>query len=156
MYEDFTSPSTLHRHPCRPSAVDQAHYGGCSTRRPSTLGLPYLLHCMVEQIVRLHVEDDAAAEENAAASLHRGFLGQSIAPLPRPEVVVGGRGRRRARPRGELVVGYGDVVNAAGDAASLRGPPSGSAAARGSAERSLLDGLPLIGKNRHRCRRVDV
>ena len=158
MYEDFhvtlNPPIAIPAAPLPP--VDQTHYRRLLDAAPEyALGLPYLLHCMVEQIVRLHVEDDAAAEENAAAELTsiEAFLGQSQSLLslaPKSSSAAAAEAAGKAAGASSLV-GYGDVVDKRLVTPPPFGvPPSGSAAAQHSAERSLLDGLPLIGKNRHK------
>ena len=56
--------------PSSAEPADMTHYSKLlDAAPPYALGLPYILHCMVEQIVRTHISDDEAAEMNAETEL---------------------------------------------------------------------------------------
>ena len=63
MYEDYhlTLSPTIEM-PSDVPPVDTSHYRRLlDIAPPYAVGLPYLLNCMVEQIVRLHVTEDEGA-----------------------------------------------------------------------------------------------
>ena len=71
LYEDYhlTLSETVEV-PSSAAPADMTHYSKLlDAAPPYALGLPYILHCMVEQIVRTHISDDEAAEMNAETEL---------------------------------------------------------------------------------------
>ena len=116
---------------------------------PYALGLPYILHCMVEQIVRTHISDDEAAEMNAETELGsiEAFFASAKTQLvtaPKSAGQVGSEAAKGAAGASALIA-YGDKVDA-----RLHAPPpfgvaaSGEPSAQHAAERTMLELLPKV------------
>jgi hypothetical protein len=134
MYEDYhltlSPPLQVPSAPLEP--VDQTHYRRLMDAAPAhACGLPYVLHCLVEQIARLHIGDDAAAEENANTELSsiEAFLAasmQTVASAPKSAAAAAAEAAGKAAGASSLVA-HGDLV----DRRLITPPPFGVAPVRG-------------------------
>ena len=132
MYEDFhlTLSPTIAVAAEAPT-TDMTHYRRLLDCAPSyALGLPYILHCMVEQIVRSHIGDDEAAAENAETELTsiETFLEASksaVAAAPKSAAQIAQEAAAKAAGASSLIA-WGDGVDH-----RLHAPPPFGVAANG-------------------------
>ena len=133
---------------------DMAHYAALADRAPPyALGLPYLVDCLVEQVVRSHIAEDEAAAANADAELDAiaAFLAASAKTLVAPPKSAPALAAEAAQVASgaSTLIPHGDAVSGRlHKPLPFGAPPTGDASAQHAVEAKLLDALPMVGKGR--------
>ena len=167
MYEDFhltLSPSIAV--PTAEGMPDMSHYNHLLASAPMhALGLPYLLDCLIEQVVRTHAPPDMAsilalADSDAELEGIAAFL-QSATSLasaaPKSAMQVAAEAATKAADASALVPTHDHVTERL-----YRPPPFGLAPTASSGdkaaatERKILGLLPYPGKGRRGMPAEDV
>ena len=159
MYEDFhltLSPSI--ELPAPEAAPDMSHYNKLLAAAPEhALGLPYLVSCLVEQIVRTHAGEEEAAEHaetDADAEMDdiAAFLASTASlavTAPKSSMQAAAEAAIKAADASALAP-YGDRVASRLFRPSPFGlaPTAASGDAASAVERTVLGSLPYPGKER--------
>lgn len=154
MYRNHTLTLSVVDVPTVSEPADTTHYRRLLGAAPShAIGVPYLLHCLIEQVVISTLEANDAASLSAedeldaiAALLNMEVSEAAVVPQTAARMAVEAAASASEKT---LLIPNGDMVAAR----ELRPPPlgttlEGDSAAQAAAERSLFQGLPRPGKAR--------